>query len=326
LSEVSRRRFLRLGGGIAALSAASRSGFADTYPSRPIRVLVGFPGGSTSDVFSRIIGQRLQERLGQPVVIEVRPGASSNIATEAVVRSPADGYTLLSVGSPNAINATLYSALNFNFVRDIAPVAAIARLPDVIAVNPDFPAKTVPDFIAYARANPGKITMASPGNGTSGHLSGELFSKMADVDLLHVPYRGGLAAVTDLLGGRVQVLFDVVTNSIEMIRTGKLRALAVTTTERCAALPDVPAAAEFVPGYEASFWTGLGAPTGTPADIVEKLNSETNAALADPVIKARVADLGAMVLPLSPQEFGKFITGEIGKWAEVIRAANVKAD
>jgi len=327
----SRRELLHLASGAAGLpasglAAATRTAFADAYPSRPIRILVGFPAGGTPDLLARMIGQRLQERLGQPVIVEDRPGASSNVATEAVVRSAADGYTLLSIGSPNVINATLYGSLNYNFIRDIAPVASTASLPDIVVVNPDFPAKTIPEFIAYAKANPGKVAMASAGNGTSGHMAGELFKMMAGVDLLHVPYRGGPPAVTDLLAGRVQVLFDVVTNSIELIRAGKLRALAVTSTERCRALPDVPVAAEFVPGYEATYWTGLGAPNGVPADIVEKLNREINTALADPALKARIADMGGTALALSPLEFGKFIGDETDKWAKVIRSADITAD
>ena len=245
IGKFSRRKFLHLASGAAGLGVASRTAVADTYPSRPIRILVGFPAGGTPDLLARMIGQRLQERLGQPVIVEDRPGASSNVATEAVVRSAADGYTLLSIGSPNVINGTLYGpSLNYNFIRDIAPVAGTASLPDIVVVNPDFPAKTIPEFIAYAKANPGKVAMASAGNGTSGHMAGELFKMMAGVDLLHVPYRGGPPAVTDLLAGRVQVLFDVVTNSLELIRAGKLRALAVTSTARCLALPDVPVAAE----------------------------------------------------------------------------------
>ena len=259
VGKFSRREFLHLATGAAGLATVSRAARADTYPSRPIRILVGFPAGGTPDLLARMIGQRLQERLGQPVIVEDRPGASSNVATEAVVRSAADGYTLLSVGSPNVINATLYGpSLNYNFIRDIAPVAGTASLPDIVVVNPDFPAKTIPEFIAYAKANPGKVAMASAGNGTSGHMAGELFKMMAGVDMLHVAYRGGPPAVTDLLAGRVQVLFDVVTNSLELIRTGKLRALAVTSTARCPALPDVPVAAEFVPGYAATYWTGSG--------------------------------------------------------------------
>ena len=324
--KFSRRIVLRLAASAAALPALSGIARAEAYPSRPIKILVGFPAGGTPDILTRIVGQWLQDRLGQPVVVEDRPGASSNIATEAVVRSPADGYTLLAAGSPNAINATLYQKLSYNFIRDIAPVASIVRLPDVMVVNPEFPAKTVPEFIAYAKANPGKLAMASAGNGTSGHVAGELFKMMAGVDLLHVPYRGGPPAVTDLLGGRVQVLFDVLTNSLELIRTGKLRALAVTTAERCAALPDVPTAAEFVPGYEASYWTGLAAPRGTPTEIVEKLNNEVNAALADPKIKARITDLGGTVLVGSTADFGKLITTETDKWAKVIKIANIKVE
>jgi tripartite-type tricarboxylate transporter receptor subunit TctC len=324
--KLSRRIVLRLAASAAALPPLSDIARAEAYPSRPIKILVGFPAGGTPDILTRIVGQWLQDRLGQPVVVEDRPGASSNLATEAVVRSPADGYTLLAAGSPNAINATLYQKLGYNFIRDIAPVASIVRLPDVMVVNPEFPAKTVPEFIAYAKANPGKLAMASAGNGTSGHVAGELFKMMAGVDLLHVPYRGGPPAVTDLLGGRVQVLFDVLTNSLQLIRTGKLRALAVTTAERCAALPDVPTAAEFVPGYEASYWTGLAAPRGTPTEIVEKLNNEINAALADRKIKARITDLGGTVLAGSAADFGKLITAETDKWAKVIKIANIKVE
>ena len=324
--KLVRRQVLRLAAGAAALPAFSFITKAQAYPSRPIRILVGFPAGGTPDILARIIGQWLQDRLGQPVIVEDRPGASSNLATEAVVRSTADGYTLLSVASPNAINATVYEKLNYNFIRDIAPVASITRLPDIIVVNPEFPAKTVPEFIAYAKANPGKIAMASAGNGTSGHVAGELFKMMAGVDLLHVPYRGGPPAVTDLLAGRVQVLFDVVTNSLEQIKAGKLRALAVTTLERCPALPDVPTVAEFVPNYEASYWTGLGAPKGTPAEIVEKLNSVINAALADPKIKTRITDLGGTVLSLSSADFGTFIAAETDKWAKVVQFAGIKGE
>jgi tripartite-type tricarboxylate transporter receptor subunit TctC len=324
--KLSRREYLHLAASAGALTGlAAPAAWGQAYPSRPIRVLVGFPAGGTPDILTRIIGQRLQERLGQPVVVENKPGASGNIATLAAGRSAADGYTLLAVGAPNAINATLYQTPNFDFIRDIAPVAGVALLPDVIVVNPELPAKTVAEFIDYAKANPGKLTMASAGNGTSGHVAGELFKMMAGIELLHVPYRGGLPAVTDLLAGRVQVLFDVVTNSIELIKTGKLRALAVTTTERCAALPDVPIAAQSLPGYEASYWTGFGAPKGTPADIVDKLNREINAALADPAIKARIADLGGSALALPPPQFGKFMAEEIDKWAKVISSANIKA-
>jgi tripartite-type tricarboxylate transporter receptor subunit TctC len=324
--KIFRRQFLHLAAGAAALPALPSIAAAQAYPARPIRILVGFPAGGTPDILARIVGQWLQDRLGQPVIVEDRPGASGNIATEAVVRSPADGYALLSVASPNAINAAVYDKLNYNFIRDIAPIASITRLPDIMVVNPEFPAKTVPEFIAYAKANPGKIAMASAGNGTSGHVAGELFKMMAGVDLLHVPYRGGPPAVTDLLAGRVQVLFDVVTNSLEQIKAGKLRALAVTTQERCAALPDVPVMAEFVPNYEASYWTGLGAPKGTPGEIVEKLNSEINAGLADPKIKLRIADLGGTVLSLSSSDFGAFIAAETNKWAKVVQFAGIKGE
>ena len=326
MTKHSRRGFLRAAASAAAFPAIQRAAFAQAWPSRPIRIVVGFPAGGTPDTLARLVGQRLQERLGQPVIVDDRPGASSNVATEAVVRAAPDGYTLLSVGSPNAINATVYENLNYNFLRDIVPVAGTAQLPDVIVVNPDLPAKTVPEFIAYAKGNPGKLAMASAGNGTSGHVAGELFKMMAGVDLLHVPYRGGPPAVTDLLAGRVQVLFDVVTNSIELIKSGKLRALAVTSTVRCAALPDVPAAADFVPGYEASYWTGLGAPKATPAEVVAKLNAEANAALADPAIAARIATLGATPLVLSSADFAKFVAGETDKWAKVVRAAHIKVE
>ncbi len=324
--QLPRRQFLSLAAGTAALPALSRIASAQAYPSRPIRIVVGFPAGGTPDILSRIVGQWLQEHLGQPVVVEHRPGASCNIATEAVVHSPADGYTLISVGSPNAINVSLYDKLNYDFTRDIAPVASTVRLPDVVVVNPELPAKTIPEFIAYAKANPGKLAMASAGNGTSGHVAGELFKMMAGGEVLHVPSRGGPPAVAALLAGRVQVLFDVVTNSIELIRTGKLLALAVTTTARCAALPDIPTVAAFVPGYEASYWTGLGAPNGTPAEIVEKLNKEVNAALADPAIKGRIADLGGTVLAGSPADFGKLIAAETEKWARIVKFAGIKPE
>jgi tripartite-type tricarboxylate transporter receptor subunit TctC len=323
---LSRRQYLRLTAGAGALAAVGRRAWAQAYPSRPIRILIGFPAGGTPDIITRVIGQRLQERLGQPVVVENKPGASGNIATLAVGRATPDGYTLLAAGVPNVINATLYQTPNFDFVRDIVPVAGAARLPDIVVVNPQVPAKTIAELISYAKANPGKLTMASAGNATSGHMAGELFKMMAGIELVHVPYRGGLPAVTDLLAGRVQVLFDVVTNSIELVRSGKLRALAVTTTERCAALPDVPTAADTLPGYEASYWTGFAAPRDTPADIVDKLNAEINAALADPAIKARIVDMGGATLALSPPQLEKFVADEIDKWAKVIRTANIKSE
>jgi tripartite-type tricarboxylate transporter receptor subunit TctC len=321
-----RRRFLHLAASAVVLPVLPRLALAQAYPSRPIRILVGFPAGGTMDVLTRIAGQWLHDRLGQPVIVEDRPGASSNIATEAVARATADGYTLLAVGSPNSINATLYENLHYNFIRDIAPVASAVRLPNVMVVNPDFPAKTVPEFIAYAKANPGKLAVASAGNATSGHVAGELFKMMAGVDLLHVPYRGGPPAVTDLLGGRVQVLFDIVTNSIEQIRSGKLRALAVTTTERCTALPDIPPLAEFVPGYEASYWIGFAAPKGMPAEIVDRLHNEINAAFADPSIKARIADLGGTVFLGSTADFANFIVSDVEKYAKILKSAGIRAD
>ena len=321
-----RRQFLHLAAGAAALPAVSRFAWAQTYPSRPVRMIVGFAAGGATDILARLIGQWLSERLGQPFVIENRPGAGSNIATEAVVRAPPDGYTLLLVGSPNAINATLYDKLNFNFIRDIAPVASIIRGALVMVVHPSVPAKTVPEFIAYAKANPGKINMASGGIGGITHIAGELFKMMAGVDMVHVPYRGVAPALTDLLGGQVQVIFANLAPSIEYIRAGKLRALAVTTATRSEALPDIPTVGEFVPGYEASSWFGVGAPKNTPAEIVDKLNKEINAGLADPKIKARLADLGGTVLGGSPADFGKLIAEETEKWGKVIRAANIKPE
>ena len=324
--KLPRRKFLYLAAGAAVLPAVSRIARAQTYPARPVRIIVGFPPGGPTDIAARPIGQWLSERLGQQFVIENRPGAGSNIGTEAVVRSPPDGYTLLLAYSSNAINATLYEKLNFNFIRDIAPVASISRETTVMVVHPSFPAKTVPEFVAYAKANPGKINFASGGNGTPGHVVGELFKMMTGVNLVHVPYRGGAPAVADLLGGQVQVMFASPTISIEHIRAGKLRALAVTTATRSAALPDVPPVGDFVPGFEASVWLGIGAPRNTPAEIIEKLNREVNAALADPKMKARLADLGSTVLGGSPSDFGRLIADETEKWGKVIRAANIKAE
>jgi tripartite-type tricarboxylate transporter receptor subunit TctC len=291
-----------------------------------VRVIVPAPAGGGYDLVARLIGQWLSERLGQPFIVENRPGAGTNIGTEAVVRAAADGYTLLLVASANAINATLYEKLNFNFIHDIAAVAGIISLPEVMVVNPSVPAKTIPEFIAYAKANPGKISMASGGIGTPGHLSGELFKMMTGVNMVHVPYRGLAPALTDLLGGQVQVAFGSVPSSIEHIRTGKLRALAVTTAMRAEALPDIPTFAEFVPGYEASFWYGVGAPKATPAEIVAKLNTEINAGLADPKINARIADFGATVLGGSPAEFGKLIADETEKWTKVVKFAGIKPE
>jgi tripartite-type tricarboxylate transporter receptor subunit TctC len=324
--KLCRRTFLHLAAGVAVLPVVSHPARAQPYPSRSVRLIVGFAPGGPGDILARLIGQWLQERLGQPFVIENRLGAGSNIATEAVVRAPADGHTLLLVVSANAINATLYDKLNYNFIRDIAPIAGITREPNIMVVNPSFPAKTVPDFIAEAKANPGKITMASAGNGTPPHLVGELFKMMAGVDLVHVPYRGGAPAVTDLLGGQVQVYFGTSSASVEHVRTGKLRALAVTSATRSIALPDLPTVGDFVPGFEASTWFGLGAANNTPAEIVDKLNKETNAGLADVRIKARLADLGGAPLALSPGDFGKFLAEETEKWGKVVRFAGAKAD
>jgi tripartite-type tricarboxylate transporter receptor subunit TctC len=317
---------LHLAAGAAALPAASRIAWAQAYPSRPVRIIVGFAPGGATDIMARLIGQWLSERYGQQFVIENRPGAGSNIGTEMVVNSPADGYTLLVVTSVNTINATLYERLNFNLTRDIAPVASIHREPFVMEVNPSVPVKTVPEFITHAKANPGKINMASAGIGSGNHVAGELFKMMTGVNLVHVPYRGGGPALVDLLGGQVQVLFATMSSSIEYVRGGKLRALAVTTATRSEALPDVPTVAEFVPGYESSFWTGAGAPKNTPAEIVDKLNQEINAALADPKMKARLAELGATALPGSPPDFGKLIDDETEKWAKVIKFASIKAE
>jgi tripartite-type tricarboxylate transporter receptor subunit TctC len=324
--KLSRRTFLSLAAGVAALSPLSRITWAQAYPTRPVRIIVGLTAGSASDIVARLLGQWLSERLGQPFVIENRPGAGTNIAAEAVVRSTPDGYTLLLVASPNAINASLYDKLSFNFIRDIAPVAAISREPNVVVVSPSVPTKTVPEFIAYAKANSGRINMASAGNGSTSHLAGELFNRITDVNLVHVPYRGGGPALTDLLAGQVQVFFPPMVVPIGQIKAGKLRALAVTTVTRSEALPDIPTVGEFVPGYEASVWFGLGAPTGTPAEIIDKLNQETNAALADPKIKARMAESGGNALAGSPADFGKLVADETEKWSKVIQAANIRAE
>jgi tripartite-type tricarboxylate transporter receptor subunit TctC len=324
--KLPRRRFLQLAAGAAALPAVSRVARAQTYPSRPVHLIAGYAAGGANDIAARLIGQWLSERLGRPFVIENRPGAGSNIGTEAVVHARPDGYTLLQVSVSNAINATLYDKLNFNFIRDIAPIASIMRVPGVMEVNPSVPVKTVPEFIAYARANPGKINMASAGNGSAPHLYGELFKVMTGVDMLHVPYRGGAPALTDLLSGRVQVYFSTLPASVEYIRVGKLRPLAVTTATRSEALPDIPTVAEFVPGFEASGWQGVGAPTNTPVEIVDKLNNEINAALADPKMKARLADLGGTVLAGSPADFGKLIAEETEKWGKVVKFAGAKAE
>jgi tripartite-type tricarboxylate transporter receptor subunit TctC len=322
----SRRKFLHLAAGAAALPMLSRIAKAQTYPARSVRIVVGWPAGGVADIVARIMGQWLSERLDQPFMIENRPGAAGNIATEAVVRMPPDGYTLLIVSIVDAINATLYDKLNFNFISDITPVASFIRVPNVMVVNPLVPVTSVPEFIAYARANPGKLNMGSGGVGTPHHISGELFKMMTGVNLLHVPYRGGAPAVTDLLGGQLQVIFDPMPESIEYIRAGKLRALAVTTATRSESLPDLPTVGDFVPGYDTSTWLGLGLPRNTPTEIVDKLNKEINAGLADPTIKARFAELGGTVLPGSHAEFRKLIVEETEKWAKVIRAAQIKAE
>ena len=325
--KLPRRQFLQLASGAAALPVLPRLAWAQSYPSRPVRIIVGFGPGSPADILARLVGQSLAERFGQPFVIDNRPGAGGNIGTEAVVKALPDGYTLLLAAVSDTINASLYEKLNFNFIRDIAPITNLVRQPQVMVVNPSVPAKTVPEFIAYAKANPGKINMASAGNGTGPHVAGELFKMMAGVDMVHVPYRGGGgAAMIDLLGGQVQVLFISPVVSVEHIKAGQLRALGVTTATRSEALPDIPTVGEFVPGYEVSAWFGIGAPKKTPAEIVDKLNRETNVALADPRIKARLADLGAMPSGGSPADFGKLIAEETEKWGKVIRTANIKPE
>ena len=324
--KLSRRTLLYLVAGAVVLPAVSQSAWAQVYPSRPVRIIVGVAPGGSADILARLMGQWLQERLGQPFIIENRPGGGTNIATEAVVKSPPDGYTLLLVGPPNAINATLYGKPNFVFLRDIAPVATITRQPQVMVVHPSVPAKTVPEFIAYAKANPGKVNMASAGNGAPGHVAGELFKMMTGVNMMHVPYRGAGPALTDLLGGQVQVTFVGTSGAVEYIKAGTLRALAVTTATRSEALPDVSAVGDFVPGYEASGCLGVGAPRNTPTDIVNKLNREINVALDDPKIKAHLADLGGTTLSGSPADFGKLMADETEKWGKVIKFANIKPD
>jgi tripartite-type tricarboxylate transporter receptor subunit TctC len=324
--KLPRRHFLHLAAGAPALLAISRVAWAQTYPSRPVRLIVGFPPGGGTDIAARFIGQWLSERLGQQFVIENRPGAGSNIATEAVARAMADGYTLLLVSAAHAINATLYERLNYNFARDIAPVAGIIRVPNVMEINPSLSPKSVPEFIAYAKANPGRINMASGGNGTSQHLSGELFNMMTGLKMVHVPYRGAAPALTDLIGGQVQVMFENMPSSIEYIKSGKLRGLAVTTAARSEALSDLPTIGDFVPGYEASTWFGIGAPANTPAEVIDRLNKEINAALADNKMKARLADLGGTVLPGSPSDFRKLVADETEKWARVVKFSGAKAE
>ena len=321
--KLPRRQFLHVVVGAAALPFVSRAAKAQAYPTRPVRIIVGFPASNASDVVARLAGQVLSERLGQQFVIENRPGAGGNIGTEVVVNAPSDGYTLLSISPSATTNATLYDNLNFNFIRDIAPVAGIALAPYVMVLNPSLPAKTVPEFIAYAKANPGKINMASAGNGSLSHMCGELFKVMAGVNMVHVPYRGSF--LPDLLGGQVQVVFSPISQSIGYIRAGKLRALAITTATRQAGLPDIPPMGDFVPGYEASGWYGIGAPRNTPVAIADRLSREINAALGDPKVTAQLADIGAVPMPMTPAEFGKFLAAETEKWGKVIHAANIKA-
>jgi tripartite-type tricarboxylate transporter receptor subunit TctC len=322
-----RRKFLRLAAGAAALPVLSRIARAQAYPARPVRIIVPFGPGGSGDIVTRLMGQWASEQLRQSFIIENRPGASTNIAVETVVRAPSDGYTLLLIVTANAVNASLHQNLSFNFIRDIAPVASINTVPFVMLVNPSFPARTVAEFIAYAKANPGKVIMASSGVGLGPHMNGELFKLMAGVDMLHVPYRGGDApALTDLIGGQVHVYFGTVAGSIEQIRAGKLRALAVTPGKRLDLLPDIPTIGDSVPGYEASGWQGFGAPRNTPAEIIGKLNGVINAGLANPTIKARLAELTGSVLAGSPADFGKLIAEETEKWDKVIRAANIKPE
>jgi tripartite-type tricarboxylate transporter receptor subunit TctC len=324
--KLPRRQFLHLAAGAAALPAVSGIASAQAYPMRPVHVIVAAPAGGGNDTIARLVGQWLSERLGEPFVVENRPGAGGNIGTEAVVRAPSDGYTLILTSAGNTTNATLYDKLNFDFIRDIAPVAGIVRVPIAMVVHPSVPATTVPEFIAYAKANPGKVNMASGGIGEPSHVVGELFKMMTGVSLVHVPYRGGAPALTDLIAGQVQVVFLPPAISIEHIRAGRLRALAVTTAVRSPILPDIPTVGDFVPGYEASQWFGIGAPRNTPAQIIEKLNEVINAGLADPKLKARLADLGGTVMMGSPADFAKFIAHETEKWAKVIKFAGIKAN
>jgi tripartite-type tricarboxylate transporter receptor subunit TctC len=317
---------LHLAAGAAALPATSRFAWAQAYPTRPVRLVVPFGPAGATDITARLIGQWLSERLGQQFVIENRPGAGGNMGTEAVVRAAPDGYTILFVTTANAVSATLFDKLNFNFIRDIAPVAPLVRFPYIMVVNPSVPAKTLPEFIAYAKANPGKINMASPGIGSTPHVNGELFKVMTGTNMVHVPYRSAAAVMTDLLSGQVQLYFGTTASSLEYVRAGKLRALAVTIERRLDALPDIPTVGDFVPGYEASNWYGIGAPRNTPVEVIEKLNKETNAGLADPKIKARIADLGGSVLTGSPADFGRLIADETEKWGKVVKFVGIKAD
>ena len=326
MKPAHRRQFLQLVAGAATLPALARIASAQAYPTRPVRIIVGFAAGGTTDIISRLIGQWLSERLGQQFVIENRPGASGNLAAEAVARAPADGYTLLALTATDSINATLFDKLSFNLNRDLAVVAGLTRSALVLEVHPSVPAKTVPEFVAHAKANPAKITMASFGSGSTSHVAGELFKMMAGVDLLHVPYRGSGPMLTDLLGGQVHMTFDSLPSSIEYIRTSKLRALAVGTKTRSDSLPAIPTVADYFPGYDASAWNGVAIPRSTPAEIVDKLNREINAGLADPKMKARIAELGAAAIPSSPGEFGRFVSNEVEKWGKVVKFAGIKPD
>lgn len=321
-----RRQFLQFAAAAAALPAFLRTAHAQAWPARPVRIVVGFPAGGINDILARLFGKHLSDRLGQPVIVENKPGAASNIATELVVRSPADGYTLLLAAASNTINASIYDQLSYNFLRDIAPVAAIGRAANVLVVHPSFPAKTIPEFIAYGKANPGKIAMASPGVGTSQHVGGELFKMMAGIDMLHVPYRGGALALADLMSGQVHCYFAATASAIELVKAGKIRPLGVTSAERSTALPDIPPIAEFLPGYEASGWYGLGAPAGTPTDIINRLNREIAAALADPVLSQRLFELGAIPIKGTPAEFGAMLEDETKKWAKVVKFAGIKPE
>jgi tripartite-type tricarboxylate transporter receptor subunit TctC len=324
--KLPRRRFLRLAVGTAALPALSGIAWAQAYPARAVHLIVGYAAGGPNDTTARLTGQWLSERFGQPFVIENRTGAGGNIGTEVVVRAPPDGYTLLLASSSNAVNTTLYDKLSFDFMRDTVPVAGLVRVPNIMVVNPSVPAKTVPEFIAYAKANPGKINMATAGNGSTTHVSGELFKQLAGVNLVAVAYRGGGPALVDLLGGQMQVMFEPAISVVENIKAGKLRALAVTTAARSELLPDVPTVGEFVPGYEASQWYGISAPKNTPPEIVATLNKEVNTILADPRLKARLADLGSIPTPMTPAEFGKLVADETEKWGKVVKAGNIKAE
>jgi tripartite-type tricarboxylate transporter receptor subunit TctC len=324
--KLPRRQFLHLAAGAMTLPAISRFARAETYPSRPVHLIIGYPPGGSADITARIAAQWLSERLGQQFIVESRPGAATNLATEAVLRAAPDGYTLLLVAPANAINASLYANLNFDFMAGYEPVAGLIRFPDVMDINPSLPVATVPEFIAYAKANPGKLNMASSGVGSTIHVAGELFKMMAGVDMVHVPYRGGAAALLDMVSGRDQVMFDNLPTSIEFIKAGKLRALAVTTAKRSEVFPDLPTIGDYVPGYEASAWYGLGAPKGTPGEIIDILNKAVNASLAEPKAKAQLADLGASLLPGSAADFGKLVAAETEKWAKVIKFANIKPE